>query len=409
MMMYFFKHIWLFMKNNVKHLWRKWYSLPLLLFFPIFMIASILVIFIAYFSPGEEEAIRVGLVDMDQSEETQLVVQLIEESSQLGSFIQLESMDENKAKRAIDANQLSAYIAFPDGFTADLYKGTSLALPLIGNPKKPTESHVIKELLDSVTRHIRYSQANILTINTYLKQLPIGNEERNDMLFEEFKQFFFYALGKDKIIKEQEVDNQATSQTKNYYGISLWFTITTIWLFVIYQFFIQEESQRMTQRMKLYGVTLLQQYIARILITLIVSAFFSILLFIGVNKLLQWNLYIEDYRRIFLISVLYSSLFLLILSSIQTIMSDRRLGLFIQSTFTIGTLILSGAVIPVIYFPLQLQSYLPYLFTHNAFHWLIEIIINERFYADYVPLFSMNILLALLLIGLSVWKERVRL
>src|SRR5699024_6893535 len=114
MMRYFFKHVWLFMKNNVNHLWRKWYSLPLLLFFPILMIASILVIFMAYFSPGEEEAIRVGLVDIDQSEETQLVVQLFEESSQLGSFIQLESMDENKAKRAIDANQLSAYIAFPD-------------------------------------------------------------------------------------------------------------------------------------------------------------------------------------------------------------------------------------------------------------------------------------------------------
>src|SRR5699024_11273233 len=134
------------------------------------------------------------------------------------------------------------------------------------------------------------------------------------MLFEEFKQFFFYAIGKDKILNEKEVDNQATSQTKDYYSISLWFIISTIWLFVIYQFFIQEEPDRMIQRMRLYGVTILQQNMARIMMTLLVTGLFSVSLFVGINKLMHWNLYLEDYRRIFLISILYSLLYLLFLS-----------------------------------------------------------------------------------------------
>src|SRR5699024_3697069 len=162
------KHIGLFMKNNGKHLWRKWYTLPLLLFFPIIMITLVILMVTVYFSPDGEQTIRVGLVDLDQSEETKLVVQLIEDSSQLGSFIQLETMSENEAKTAIESNKISAYITFPDQFTNDLYKGAPVDLPLIGNPQKPTESYIINELLDSVTRHIRYSQANILTINEYM-------------------------------------------------------------------------------------------------------------------------------------------------------------------------------------------------------------------------------------------------
>lgn len=403
-----FKHISLFMKNNGKHLWRKWYTLPLLLLFPIILFASLIFILTAYFSPDEEHTIQVGLVDLDQSEETQLVVQLIEDSSQLGSFIQLETMTESKAMRAIKSNQISAYITFPDNFTNNLYQGSSVELPLTGNPKKATESHVIKELLDSVTRHIRYSQANILTINDYMRQMPMDDATRQDILFEEFKHFFFYTVGKDKIINEKDVENQATSQTKQYYGVALWFIITTIWLFVVFQFLIKEESHRMVQRMKLYGVTQLQQHIARIIVTLMMSGFFSFLFFIVINKLLNWELYIEDYGRIFLLSILYSCLYLVLLACLQTVITDRKFSLLIQSVFTIGTLFLSGAIIPVIYFPLKWQDYLPYVYTTDTFHWFIEIIVNDRFYADYWPLLIMNGMGIMLLLGLSAWKERVQ-
>src|SRR5699024_4884060 len=160
-----FKHISLFMKNNGKHLWRKWYTLPLLLLFPIILFASLIFILTAYFSPDEEHTIQVGLVDLDQSEETQLVVQLIEDSSQLGSFIQLETMTESKAMRAIKSNQISAYITFPNNFTTNLYQGSSVELPLTVMKKHSTDCHVIKELVNSLTTHQRYSQANILSLN----------------------------------------------------------------------------------------------------------------------------------------------------------------------------------------------------------------------------------------------------
>src|SRR5699024_12600814 len=99
------KHISLFMKNNGKHLWRKWYTLPLLLLFPIILFASLIFILTAYFSPDEAHTIQVGLVDLDQSEDTQLVVQLIEDYSQLGTFIQIETMTVCKEILAINTNQ----------------------------------------------------------------------------------------------------------------------------------------------------------------------------------------------------------------------------------------------------------------------------------------------------------------
>src|SRR5690625_7555154 len=113
---------------------------------------------------------------------------------------------------------------FPENFTANLYEGNSVHLAIIGNPQQATESHLIKELLESVTRHISASQANILTINYYAKELNIDVETRNELLFEHFKSFIVYALGIARVIQEQEETNNATASHINYIALAALFT-----------------------------------------------------------------------------------------------------------------------------------------------------------------------------------------
>ncbi|MGY0693125.1 ABC transporter permease [Virgibacillus sp. FSP13] len=405
--MLFINHLFLFMKHDFKILRRKWPSLPLLLLFPIVVITLCAIMIASFIDQDERDPIQIGLVDLDQSKETQLVVKLIEESSQLGNYISINALSEEKANNDLEQNNLSAYITFPKEFTEHLYQGKSVTLHITGNPNKPTESFVIKELLDSVSRHIRAAQANILTINFFAKQLPMGTDERNDMLFDQFTSFVLYTIGKDKMLDEETVTNQATNTPFHYYALASWFIIITIWLIAFYSFLTRDDHIRIKQRMRLYGVSALQQLLAKIITTLAITAFCAVFALYAFQLFTDITLYKEDYVRIAIITLLYSFIFLEGLALIETIIQTQKLRLLVQSLFTGFTLLISGAIIPSLYFPAYLQAYLPYSFSNQAFHWLQEIVLNERFYADYLPLSLLTLAGFFLLTGVSLWKERV--
>ncbi|HLR62658.1 MAG TPA: ABC transporter permease [Lentibacillus sp.] len=405
--MTFAKHNLLFIQSNLKKLQRKWLSLPLLLLFPVLLISLIAVIAVSIFLPEESEPIHVGLVDLDKSQETETVINLIEESSKLGSFIKMEALSETEANERING-QLSAYVSFPEGFTESLYSGDSVTLNITGNPDKQTESHLVKELLDSIARHIRTSQANILTVNYYAKQLSIDSDTRHDMLFQQFNNFLVYTAGKDKIVDEEQISNDATSSPVDYYSLAAWFMILTIWLLTFYSFFTNDEQVRMQNRMRLYGVTILQQLTAKITITFILTSIFAGIVLYTYTSFMAIPLYGEDYGRIVLITGLYSLIYLIILAILELIFTGQKLRLLIQSLFTLIVLLASGAIIPTLYFPMYMQNLLPYFFASEGYHWLQEILLNNRLYADYIPLTIMLAAAVMMLLGTSAWKESAR-
>lgn len=404
--MVFFKHFLLFFKHYFVQLGRRWSLLPLLILFPGIIITLLAIILIALLTPTEHEPIQVGLVDLDQSEETEIVVQLMADSSELSAFIQLHPMTESEARHNIVTNEISAYITFPPQFTTHLYEGTSVSLPIVGNPHQSAHSYLIKELVDSVTRHISVSQANILTINYFAKKIGMDDELRNEFLFEQFTNFLFYTIGKDQVLYEEELINQATSTPIHYYSLGTLLMITTLWLLFIYNFLYKEETERMKQRLKLYGVKDIYQLIARITVTLLCVLPLSFLLFILMKRLLTINLLTEDLIKSFALIGLYSLSYLASIAVLEILIDSRKLRLLSQTIVTIFLIIISGSIIPTLYFPIYIQDIVPYIYSAEAFHWLQEIVLNERLFINFMPLIYMTLSACFLLIGLSLWKER---
>src|SRR5699024_2950503 len=403
--MHVFKHIMLFTASYFKQLRRKWLTLPLILLFPMILISLIAILFVTFFLPSSHDPIQVGLVNLDQAEEMELVIEFMEDSEQLGDFIHIKTMSENEAVQKIEQNEISSYIIFPDGFTSHLYQGKSVDIPIVGNPEQKARSQIIKELIDSIIRHISVSQANILTINDYLKEMNLDTNKREELLFQYFKDFLFYTFGKDQMIQEEETHNVVTSKPVHYYVLAGWFMIMTIWIWSIYNFLFQDNSIRMKQRMRLYGVSEIQQITAKIIVTLSVTSVLGLSSFTALNHVFKQDFYVEDYIRIAFIICLFSIAYLELLAMSELIISSFKLRLFIQSIVTGLLLLLSGAIIPTIYFPLHWQNYFPYIFSYESFFWLQEIILNERLYANYVPLCLTALAGLFILISCSTWKE----
>ena len=406
--MQFLKFVSLFTKNNFLQLRRKWRSLPLLFVFPILLIGLVAYILVTFISSLEEEPLQIGLVDLDQSRETDMIIQLLEDSTQLGDFLHMERVSETVAKEMIEEDEIVSYILFPEEFTSKLYNGDSVVVTIVGNPNREMESYLIKELVNSAARHISSSQANILTINHFARELDLSAESRNQIVLEQFNEFLLYAISKDNVLDQHVLSNNATSSPKQYFGLAAAFFLYTIWIFTIYQLLYKEQSKEIKTRMMLYGVTDLQQITARILITLIISILIGMLLFTGIVQALDINLQGDNYARLLILLALHSVIFLFVLSVIETVISSKKLSLLVQLILT-GTLMLaSGSFIPEIYLPLYLQDYLEYVFSFQVFHWLEEILLNGRVYVDYIPLLLSTGIGLFLTVSLAFLKERLK-
>src|SRR5690625_1487642 len=281
-------------------------------------------------------------------------------------------------------------------------------MSVTGNPEQEMESNVVHELINSVMRHIETSQANILLVNEYAKKVDMDDEIRSELVMDEFMRTLLSVAGKDKIISEDTVQNYSTTSPSHYFMLSGFFIILTIWLLVVYHFLFREEAKRMTERMRLYGVTFLQQMTARMLVTLFVTAVFATLAFIIMTNVISFDLYREDYVRIAIICFLYSSFYLLLLAVCEIVFSSPSIRLLVHSMLTIALIGLSGALIPTIYFPLYFQDILMFIPATEALFWLQEIVLNGRLYADYSNLFTYVASALLFLVVLSLWKERVQ-
>ncbi|MFD1389244.1 ABC transporter permease [Oceanobacillus oncorhynchi subsp. oncorhynchi] len=406
MIMIFLKQTGLFIKNHIRQLKRKWYSLPLLFIFPLALAGLMMVIVVSFFSQDENEAIQLGLVDLDNSTETEMMVQLLEQSSGFIDFLEVNQLSEEEAIEQIELNNLSTYIAFPEGFIQDLYQGYSVEVPIVGNKKQLLESYMMNETLQSVVRHIRSSQANILAINYYAKQFDMDDEERNDFVFDQFQEFLMYTVGRDQVIRERTLSNQASSSPIAYFSLGGWFIISSLWLFSLYYFFTKENPPLISQRIRLYGATQLRQMLAKITVTLVLSLILAYLSFWALLSFLNIELNQENIVRSFILIILYQVGFIICLAIFEVLISSLKLRLLTQILFTSILIIFSGALIPTLYFPLGVQDYLPYSYAYNSLYWLQEIVLNGRHYAEYTSSLLLIGVLLFILLGLLSWKER---
>lgn len=402
------KPIHLFLEQHVKKAGRKWYALPLLLLFPVLIIGLLALVAVTFLNQEDEEAIKIGLVDQDESEETEMVSDLLSDTEELGSLLEITPMSEEEAEENIKNNELVSYIVFPEGFTNDLYNGNATEISLIGNPNQPTNSYIVKELIDSVSRHIRAAQANILTMNKYAKDLPMTDGQRNQFVFGQFKDFLLHTMSRDQMVKEHEVTNQATEAPVYYFMLGGWFVVVTIWLLGFYAFFTDERTSGMKQRMRLYGVRDIQLICAKIISTFMLAGVFTAALLWLFQIIDIVELYVEDVGRIISLMSMYNFSFLACLALIETIVHAPKIKLLVQCCFTFIVLLLSGAIIPVLYYPSYIQQLLPYSFSTQAFHWVKEVVLNDRFFAEMLPLGVMMFVSLATLLAVSWLKERVR-
>lgn len=399
------KHIFVFIANDISRLKRKWLTLPLILFSPVIFTGLIIWMVSSLLSFDEADKMSVGLVNLDDSDETAMIVSALAGSADVADGLEITEVSETDAKQMIENNALVSYIIFPGKFTEKMMQGESSELIVVGNPDMQLESYVISSIIDTVVRHIRNSQANILTINHYAREFGMTDEARQDLIFEEFVSQFIQVLSSDTLMDEHQTA-QNLSAGNMYFIVNGLFIIMTVWVYMLYIALMRDVGSNLEDRMKILGVTYLAQGLAKVLAigTIITAA--AALLTYGILTLGGIELEPENLLRLLVLIGLYIFTTVIIMIIIDWLLPSFKISMVLQLGVLLLILLFAGSIIPRIYFPIYMDTVFDYIYSYQGLSWMEEIILNGRFTMEIDIMIVTLVIAAALLFVLSVLKER---
>lgn len=399
------KHIFVFIANDISRLKRKWLTLPLILISPVIFIGLIIWMLSSLLSFDEAAKMSVGLVNLDDSDETAVIVSALAGSAEAADGLEIIEVSESDAKLMIENDTLVSYIIFPGKFTEKMMKGESSELIVVGNPDMQLESYVISSVIDTVVRHIRNSQANILTINHYAREFGMTDEARQNLIFEEFVSQFIQVLSSDTLMDEHQ-KAQNISAGNMYFIVNGLFIIMTVWVYVLYIALMRDISSNLEDRMKVFGVTHLAQGLARVLSTGIIVTVASALFTYGVLTFGGIDLETENLLRLLILIALHIFITAMIMIIIDWLLPSFKISMVVQLAVLLMIILFAGSIIPRIYFPIYLDTFFDYMYSYQSLSWIEEIILNGRFTMEIDIMIATFGIAAVLLLVLSVLKER---
>lgn len=399
------RHIFIFIANDISRLRRKWLTLPLIFISPIIFIILLLWMLSSLISFDDGEAMPIGLVNLDESDETSMIVSALANSGELADGLEIQEITQDTAEEMIAEDELVSYIIFPEQFFTKMMRGKSSELEVAGNPDRQLESYVVSGVIDTVVRHIQNSQANILTINHYAKEFGMPEEDRQALIIKEFTNQFIQVLSSHTLMNEYQT-SQNISTGYVYFVVNGMFIIITLWIYIIYTALVRDVNDKLADRMKLMGATHLIQGFSKVLVTgTIITAISSILIFI-MMQLGVFNIVFENILRVIVLLTLHIFITTVVLLIIDWVIPSFKASMVIQLVTLLLILLFSGSIIPRIYFPIYLDPLFNYIYSYQALNWTEEIILNTRFTLQIDILMITLAVFTLMLIVIGWLKER---
>lgn len=399
------KHIFIFIANDINRMRRKWLSLPLIYISPLIFVGLVVWMASLFFMPAEEEPVSVGVVNLDDSDETNQIVSLLLEATEIDAGLTLVGLDEEEAYNQIEDDDIAAYIVFPAEFFTKMIQGEESQLEVVGNPNRMLESHVVNEMIKTVVRHIRSSQANILTINEYAKNFGMDAEEREELMLNQFINFFLQTLSSGTMMDESESTHHISSGYE-YFIVNGMFIIISVWILITHLILTQDIRPELRNRMKMFGATYISEGAAKIIMTFLMTSLMSILFLYIVTRLSSLYIVGENFFRVFVLIGLYILVLTMILLLIDWLISSFKVALLAKVAVLLAVLLFAGAIIPRIYFPIYMDGIFDYSFSYQSLSWIEDIMLGSRFSLEFDVLLISILVLSALLIAAGLWKER---
>src|SRR5699024_4136596 len=346
---------------------KKWYLLLYLLIIVIGLFATLIVI---QQLNQDNEKFRIGVVDKDQSPETQIILKSLGDGANLGKDISIKKYNQKVAEKKLKNKTLEGYYVFEKGMTHDFYKNGSLPISIHTYDKQSTKSLVINQLTDSVYQRLMLSMGGGLSYTT----LSSHNDKDHTLML--LTDLLFTGLNRTGAFDYEPIH---IYDSVSYYVITTY--LVSIYIFALSLFTIL----KMNQTTALWARLSMHHFS------------FEKLKFIR-------SIFMQCYNWLtIVIQLSYYVLMIIIWLTIIDLIAFKWMNYVLKIILSTLIIVLSGMTIPTIYFKhsiLGMVDYLPFSFVTNQ---MLEIVLNNYILdvpiTFYSSLFISIFILVLILIG----------
>ncbi|UXV32878.1 ABC transporter permease [Mammaliicoccus sciuri] len=380
---------------NIYHsfLIKKWYLIAYILL----LFLAVLAIMIGVNQVNEkDQAFTIGIVDKDQSKETKLILNAIGDGQSLGNDLSIKHYNEEKARQLLAKKKIDGYFVFKDGMTKAFYKNGELPIVVNTYDKQSVESIIILQLTDSVYSRLMLSMGGAMS---YTSLYPSASENE---LLTMMTDMLFTGLNRSGSFDDEPIK---VFDTFSYYTISTYFVSIFFFFFSIFSILKMNQKDALKERLSMYHFSYEKLTIVRGVFSLFYTTLWSILGLWVIIHFLKPEFEMYNIGQLSLDIAYYLVVIFLVFLFID-IAFRNILNYLFKVLLTLVILLLSGAVIPIIYLKSLSAGMIEALPFSIVFNQLVELLLNN-YIIDTHPMYYWHLgIMLVLVISALYWRYR---
>ncbi|MCJ0911069.1 ABC transporter permease [Mammaliicoccus sciuri] len=380
---------------NIYHsfLIKKWYLIAYILL----LFLAVLTVMIGVNQVNEkDQAFTIGIVDKDQSKETKLILNAIGDGQSLGNDLSIKHYNEEKARQLLSKKKIDGYFVFKDGMTKAFYKNGELPIVVNTYDKQSVESIIILQLTDSVYSRLMLSMGGAMS---YTSLYPSASENE---LLTMMTDMLFTGLNRSGSFDDEPIK---VFDTFSYYTISTYFVSIFFFFFSIFSILKMNQKDALKERLSMYHFSYEKLTIVRGVFSLFYTTLWSILGLWVIIHFLKPEFEMYNIWQLSLDIAYYLVMIFLVFLFIDIVFRNILNYLF-KVLLTLVILLLSGAVIPIIYLKSLSAGMIEALPFSIVFNQLVELLLNN-YIIDTHPMYYWHLAIMLVLvISALYWRYR---
>jgi len=296
------------------------------------------------------EPFPVALVDQENNIETRTLINHFENTPAFQEMVQFIKTNREEALSLLKDNKTAAVIFIPEGFVSKMEHGENLPFTVIGNPRRPLQSAVIKNMMQSASNLVSAAQSGVNTVLHYMREAEVSRETYNYWYNKSVKDFSLRSLGRNEIFLVESISATGKIATFEYYSLAVGMVFLLILGMGGLQLIIRDKENGIFSRLKSHGLSIWKLLLSKVIVLSILqlvqlTAVFSLLsIFTTINYQgsIFWSLLV-----VMAIFAAVAALFILVAAVSPNTSAANLISLAIIAIFSV----MGGSILPPAYLP----------------------------------------------------------
>ncbi|MCG3402345.1 ABC transporter permease [Staphylococcus massiliensis] len=370
---------------------KKWYLI-------VYILGLFLVLLTSSFAiqsvKQDDKRFDIGVVNLDDAEETQMISKQITETAHLGKHSKIIEMTQDEAERALEAKRIKGYVVFERDMMARFAEDGDLPITVHTYDKSSLDAKMIYSVTDSVYQRF------MMMMGGGLAYQDLSTSDNDENLTQMLMDLLVKGLNQKGAFELESIELYDTAQ---YYTVSLFVVSMFILMSTMVSILNMNQSQALQDRMAMYHFAKEKIIFVNVTIAAIYTLIWAIIgLVLIVNGM---DVAYEGYNLgPLIVLVSYNILSLYMLFMLIELIERAFVKMIIKVSLMICIVVLSGATIPFVYLKDTVGGvlqYLPFQYVNEQF---LELLLHNYLIDTPIAFVCVIGLLGVSTCGVYVWR-----